>query len=237
MTLINEFAKFETFLVDNYIIFDKFKEFQDVFSIFIEGLFASHAITDSHQTRLEYFDDWLITVLLQYGKPEIINKYYRRYKIKKIHYKKTLANGDSFSDLIDNFFDNTDLKELFVKNNEKNNYRFWDHYNRIFQNILIVASIADFDKDFINSFSKRLVNYLKDETFIHTQSYKQVNLFLYRCGEYLDKESILGFFDLGIRKQSFHTVDFYNSLLDTLEKKKETISISKEQFLIIKNHY
>lgn len=233
--LINEFAKLETFLVDNFIVYDKFKEFQDVFSIFIEGLFASHAIADSHHSRLENFDDWLITNLLQYGNPEIINKYYRRYKLKKIHYKKTSSDGDSFSELIDNFFSNANLRESLVENCERNNRSFWEYYNRIFQNLLTLVSISDFDKTFINSFSKQLVNYLENETFIHPQSFKQINSFLYRCGKHLDKELILRFFDLGINKPFYHNSDFYDSLLNIVENKKESISISEKQFQIIKN--
>lgn len=233
--LINEFAKLETFLVDNYIVYDKFKEFQDVFSIFIEGLFASHAIADPHHSRLENFDDWLITNLLQYGNPEIINKYYRRYKIKKIHYKKTSSNGDSFSELIDNFFCNENLRESFVENCESNNHRFWEYYNRIFQNLLTIVSISNFDKTFINSFSKQLVNYLENETFIHPQSFKQINSFLYRCGEHLGKELILRFFDLGINKPFYHNSYYYDSLLNIVENKKESICISEKQFQTIKN--
>lgn len=233
--LINEFAKLETFLVDNFIVYDKFKEFQDVFSIFIEGLFASHAIADPHHSRLENFDDWLITNLLQYGNPEIINKYYRRYKLKKIHYKKTSSNGDSFPELIYNFFSNVNLRESLVENCEKNNRRFWEYYNRIFQNLLTLVSISDFEKAFINSFSKQLVTYLETESFIHPQSYKQINSFLYRCGKHLDKELIIRFFDLGISNSFYHNTDFYDSLLNTLENNKENISISEKQFQTIKN--
>lgn len=233
--LINEFAKLERFLVGNYIVYDKFKEFQDVFSIFIEGLFASHAIADNHHSRLDNFDDWLITNLLQYGNPEIINKYYKRYKLKKIHYKKTSSNGDSFSELIDNFFSNVNLRESLNENCESNNRKFWEHYNRIFKNIITLVSISDFDKVFLNSFSNQLVNYLENETFIHPQSFKQINSFLYRCGNQLDKELIDRFFDLGINISFYHNSDFYDSLLNTLENKKESISITEKQFQIIKN--
>jgi hypothetical protein len=233
--LINEFAKLETFLVANYIVYDKFKEFQDVFSIFIEGLFASHAISDNHHSRLDNFDDWLITNLLKYGNSEIINKYYRKYKLKKIHYKKTSSNGDSFSELIDNFFSNENLRESLNTNCETDNRRFWEHYNRTFKNILTLVSISDFDKEYINSFTKQLVNYLEIESFIHPQSFKQINSFLYRCGKQLEKELLYKFFDLGLNNSFFHNSDFYDSLLNTFESKKENILITVKQFQTIKN--
>ncbi|WP_438426227.1 hypothetical protein [Aquimarina macrocephali] len=233
--LINEFAKLKSFLVDNYIVYDKFKEFQDVFSTFIEGLFASHAIADKHHSRLENFDDWLITNLLQYGNPEIIDKYYKRYKLKKIRYKKTSSNGDSFSELIDNFFSNVNLRKSLIENCESNNRRFWEYYNRVFKNLLTLVSISDFNQTFINSFSKQLVGYLEKENFIDSQSFEQINLFLYRCGENIDKESIHRFFNLGINKPFYHNSEFYDSLLNIIEKKKERISITEKQFQTIKN--
>lgn len=233
--LINEFAKLETFLVNNHIVYDKFKEFQDVFSIFIEGLFASHATGDSHHSRLENFDDWLIKKILHYGDSDIINKYYRRYKLNKIQYKKTSSNGESFSELIDNFFSNVNLRESFIENCENNNRRFWEYYDRIFKNILTMVSISDFDEPFINSFSKQLINYLENETFIHPLSIKQINTFLHRCGEYLDEELIHRFFDLGINKQFYHNSGFYDSLLNIVENKSESINITEKQFQSIKN--
>ena len=233
--LINEFVKLQTFLVDNFIVYDKFKEFQDVFSIFLEGLFASHAIADSHHSRIEDFDDWLIANILQYGNADTINKYYRRYKIKKIHYKRTSENGDSFSELIDNFFSNINLRESFIENCENNNRRFWDHYNNIFINLLTLVSICDFDKTFINTFTNQLIAFLENETYLHPLSFKHINIFLYRCGENLNKELIDRFFNIGINNRFYHNLDFYDTLLDIIEKRKLNINVTEKQFETIKN--
>lgn len=233
--LINDFAKLESFIVNNFIVYDKFKEFQDVFSFFLEGLFASHAIADNHHSRLDNFDDWIITKILQYGNAETINKYYRRYKIKKVRYKKTSSQGDSFSELINNFFSNIDIRKALQENCENNNRRFWEHYDNVFKNIITIVSVSDFDSSFINSFSKQLIEYLKTENYLHPQSYKHINTFLYRCGEEIDTEFIQSFLDLGINNRFFHESEFYDALLNVFEKRKITINITSEQFEVIKN--
>lgn len=234
-SLINDFAILESFIVNNFLVYDKFKEFQDVFSYFLEGLFASHAIADNHHSRLSSFDDWMITKMLQYGNAETINKYYRRYKIRKICYKKTSIQGDFFSKLIDNFFSNSDLRKVFQENCEQNNRRFWEHYDNVFKNIITLVSISDFDNSFINSFSNQLVEYLKKENYLHPQSYKHINTFLYRCGEEIDTEFIQSFLDLGIKNSFFHESEFYDALLNVIEKRKITINMTSEQFDVIKN--
>jgi len=234
-TLINDFAKLESFITNNFIVYDKFKEFQAVFSIFTEGLFASHAIAVNHHSRLDNFDDWTITKILQYGSTETINKYYRRYKLKRLSYKKTSSQGDSFAELIDNFFGNLNPRESLIENCEKNNRKFWEYYNNIFKNILTLVSICDFEKTVINDFSKKLIDYLENETYVHPQSYKHINTFLNRTGEQIDKEFILRFFDLGINNRFFHDSEFYDALLNIIEKKKISISINSTQFESIKN--
>lgn len=233
-SLINDFAKLESFIIDNFIVYDKFKEFQDVFSIFMEGLFASLAIADNHSSRLESFDDWIITKILHYGNSESINKYYGRYKIKKVRYKKTSSQGDSFSELIDNFFSNVNIREVYQENCENSNRRFWEYYDNIFKNIITLVSISDFDNASINVFLKQLIEYLKTENYLHPQTYKHINTFLYRCAEEFDNELIKSLFDLGINNRFLHNSEFFDALLNVFEKRKIKITIKSEQFEMIK---
>ena len=210
------------------------RKFNDLFNIFIEGLFASHSINDSHQSRLKYFDDWLIFKLLHYGNAEIINKYHKRYKFKKLCYKKTSSHGDSFSELIDNFFSNADLREAFNKNCEKDNQRFWEYYNSVFKNILTIVSICDFDEVYINSFTQQLISYLEKGDLVHSQSFEYINIYLRRCRKCIDKKLLHRFFNLGLNKSYYHNSKFYDALSKAFKIKKTKFKITKTQFSIIK---
>lgn len=232
-TLINEFGELESFLNENYIIYDKFSEFKEIFKVFLEGLFASHSINASHYSRLENFDDWLINQILRYGDSVIINKLYKRYKLKKIHYKKTSFSGDSFVDLIDNFFSNEELRDAFTNNCEKGNRRFWDYYNNIFKNILTLVSICDFDGDYHNLFTEKLITYLEKETYLHTLSYNHINYYINRCGLQIKRNLLIKLFKLGLKNPSYHNSEFFESLTNNFASKK--IKITKSQFSSIKN--
>lgn len=231
--LINEFAKLESFLNGNYIIYDKFSEFNEIFKVFLEGLFASHSINESHYSRLENFDDWLINQILRYGDSTIINKFYKRYKLKKIHYKKTSFSGDSFVDLIDNFFSNEGLRDAFTNNCEKGNRRFWDYYNNIFKNILTLVSICDFDLNYHNLFTEKLIAYLEKETYLHPLSYNYINHYISRCGKQIKRNLLIKLFKLGLKKSSYHNSEFFESLSNNFASKK--IKVTKSQFSAIKN--
>ena len=235
--LINTYSELDSFLNRNYIIYDEFEEFEELSSTFFEGIFASHAISESNgSSRLNYFDDWIMSKLVLYGNAERMNEFVSRYKIKKVVYKKNSSQGYSFTELVDNFFSNTNLRELFHENCETNNRRFWDYYNNIFRNILTLVSISNFDdKTFINTFSRQLIEYLENENFVNTNSYKHINIFLYHCGKEIDTEFIHRFFDLGITNSSFYDSEFYDALLRIFEDRRIKITINEDQFETIKS--
>jgi hypothetical protein len=231
--LINEFAKLESFLNGNYIIYDKFQEFNEIFKTFLEGVFASHSINESHSSRLKNIDDWLINQILHYGDDKTINKFYRRYKLKKLSYKKTSNNGDSFEELIDNFFSNDGLRLAFSKNCEKDNRRFWDYYNKVFKNLLTLVSICDFDSKFHNLFTDKLLSYLENEDFLHPLSYSCINIYLNRCGKQIENKLLSRFFKLGLNNSSYHNTEFFETLSNILTSGK--IKLSQSEFQKIKN--
>jgi hypothetical protein len=234
-SLVNDFAKLESFVVNNFIVYDKFMEFQHIFSVFMEGLFASHAIENNQHSRLDSIDDWMITNIIKYGDSETISKYYLRYKIKKLRYRKSSSEGDSFSELVVNFFSNKNLREVYLENCEINNIRFWEYHDNVFKNIITLVSISDFDDAFINLFSKQLIEFLKRENFTQPYTYNHISTFLYRCGESLNSNLIDSFFDLGLNSHFMKDSRFHNALLYVIDKKRIKVTINPEQFKAIQN--
>ena len=230
--LISEFGIVESFLSSNCIVFNKFSEFNELFATFTEGLFASHSTKDSNNGRnskLEEFDDWLIHNLLTYGDSKIINKFYKRYKLKKIIYKKT-SHSDAFVDLIDNYFNNSELIELFNNNNsEKSNRHFWEYYEKIFKNILTLVSICNFDSTYIREFTQKLINYL-DKGYVPRDFVDYIITFLYRCGKELDGKTLQKIFNLAIDNPLFHKTNYFETLFYVIDRKKVRLSIDEERF-------
>ena len=227
--LISEFGILESFLSSNHIIFNQFSEFNELFGTFTEGLFVSYATNNEGNSRLKEFDDWLIHNLLTYGNSNVINKFYKRYKLKKINYKKT-SQGNSFVDLINNFFNNNELREVFANNNsEKGNRHFWEHYDKIFGNILTLVSICNFDNNYIREFTHKLIDFLKKEC-IPRDLIQQINTFIYRCGKELDRETLQKLFDLAVDNPPLHKLDYFDALFYIIDKKKEKLSIDEETF-------
>lgn len=232
--LINDYAEIDNFINDNYIIYDKYSEFKELTTLLIEGLMASHAIHESHTSRFEYFDDWIISKLLIYGSSEEINKFFLRYKLKKIKYIKSSNRGDSFMELIDNFFNNYRLKETFYAHCEKGNRTFWDFYNTLFCNLLTIISICDFDDDVINDVSNKLLIYLEQETYISIYNIKYIRYYLYRLGAKIYPTTIEKFFHLAINNSKYHDERIFETIVDVIQPKKISFDISEDTFKSIK---
>lgn len=196
---------------------------------------ASYGIKDPQHSRLEDFDDWIIKQILIYGDAKIINKYFNRYKLKKIRYKRTSSDKDSFEELIENFFKNENLRESFIENCEEDNHRFWEYYNNIFKNILTLVSICDIEPSVINKITKQLIDFLERETVLNPASYGSINTFLNRCGKNIENELIQSFFNLGIKNRFLHDSEFFYTLSSIVKKREVKIEITPEQFTAIRN--
>ncbi len=136
--LINNYAEIDSFLNENYIIYDKYTEFKELTNTFTEGLMASHAITEP-SSRLEHFDDWLLSKLIFYGSSENILRYFSRYNLRKLHYRQISINDYKFCEIVNNFFTDNFLKDSWTAYGEQENRTFGDFYSTVFSNILTLV--------------------------------------------------------------------------------------------------
>lgn len=227
--LINDYAEIETFINGNYIIYDRFSEYHDLTDNFIEGLIISHSMNESQSGKLEHFDDWLIMRMIFNGNAEKILKHFSRYELKTLKYKQTAKKGDTFIDILNNHLTKYEhIRHDFEESCEKSNGIFWEKYNSIFSNLLLLSSLCDFEASQIQIISQNLLNYLKNESFISRLSTKYINYFISRQGKHMDKSILYGFVTLYIEKGKFHEQDFIESIIYQIKTHKGEFKIQKE---------
>ena len=231
--LINEYAQLVSFLQDNYIIYEEFREFKDVFAIFLEGIIASHSITSPHSSSLEFIDDWVFKQIIMFGDAKSINKLYNRYGRRKLQYSKTSSHGESFLELIDNYFSIDGIEKSFQDNCENNNRQFWNHFNSVFTNILTLVSICDFDSKFHNSFMQKVLTFFELESHIRHQNRLYVDHYLRRCSEHLNNDILQNLFQLGFENSIFQENDYFETLVDISTKRKVRFDITETQFTLL----
>lgn len=235
--LINNYAEIETFINGNFIIYDRFLEYQELTDNFIEGLIISHAMHENQESRLEYFDDWLFSRIVFNGNAERILKLFNRYELKSIKYKATLKKGDTFLDIINNHLTNyQNLLSAFKKSCEKSNRVFWEKYNRIFCNLMLLVSISEIESTHVKVISKNLLKYLNETNFINHNSIKYIHIFINAKGEFIDEPELYGFLNLFVKNGKFHENDFVESVISQIKKHDKKLAVDKgtlEEFFSI----
>jgi len=227
--LINDYAEIEVFLKENFIIYDKFSEYQELTDNFIEGLIMSHAMDESQKSRLEYFDDWLLQKIVFNGDAKRILKLLNRYGLKSLKYKPTSIEGDTFLDIVNNYLTkHQDISSSFEKFCEKSNRFFWEKYNSIFCNLILLVSVSEIEPVQIKTISKNLLKYLNETNFINHFSIEYICLFINRKGKFFDKEELYGFLNLFITNGKFHENDFIESVIAQIKKMHKNIIVDKK---------
>jgi hypothetical protein len=235
ISLINEFAAFDSFLNSNNIIYDGFTEFSDLFEVFLEGLIVSHSIPDGQGSKLIFFDDYLLKRLVYYGDPEIIEKYISRYHVETLKCKVTTSEGESFIKICFNFLDGDIATEYqFNVSCEKENMYFWEKYNRIFSNILVLFRLLDLDKHSKIAFAIKLLKFLENETKISERKIKYFRKFLWKIKDELPNETKAAFSKLILINAKYHCDESFE-LISALLVSDSNDGIPTSHFSLLKN--
>lgn len=233
-SLIEEFAKLETFLNSNLIIYDSYSNFEDLFELVTEGIFASHALAEDQNDRFKYFDSYWIQKFILYGNKKHIIKYFRRYHLKSLKYKVDSDNHESFTKLFDSFLKNEPAtRESFNLYADKDNEYFFHKYSKIFENIVTLATLLDLDDNTLNKFSEELLNFLKSESSILRWSLDSVNDFIEIKGQQINSKILYQYFEFYYSNEKDHDGDTLNYIIEAF--KDETFDISEDFFSALLN--
>lgn len=228
--LINEFADFESFILKNHIIYQTYIQFENIVEQFIEGLFASHALPESHESRLENFDDWMLYIMIFHGKSGIINQYSARYKLQVIKYKRS-DQSDSFINLATNYF--TGIKGLKGKWNEINDGEksyFWDLCNQYFLNLIAILGLIETEDQLINKMIRLFVDFVKEENFLTSSHLSKCSQLIAKKQDQLDFSILEDLFILMLQQNKLQSGELMITLCQAIQKKNATLSLSNEDF-------
>jgi hypothetical protein len=225
----NNYALLDAIINNNNIIYDYYTEFRQLSEVFIETILTSYAIHQSMYSRLETFDDYVIRVFIFYGKPDLIIKYCNRYAISSIKYTNTSISNDGFMDLIRNFLSYNEEVNKFCKDSDwKENYDFHDKYNRIFGNLLVLASYLQLSDEENEEIAILLRNFLAIPVIIqYRQEAKYVNQFIQRKCNQLNLNILKDYFNLGLQNSYFHDEEYFSTILMCFESKNEKIKLTE----------
>lgn len=207
-SLIDEFAQLEVFLNRNFIIYDVYTNFDQIFELVTQGLFASHAMADQPNT-FEAFDDYWIAKFIHYGDKDTILRHFRFFKMKHLKYERTGKPNEGFMGMAKNFIGNyKSMLRAYAKSADSTNENFGPKLDKVFSNLLTMGSILELTQSEIDQMGTLLFGLIRSNRNLSYNFSTAINMFLsYRAAE-LDSEILESFrslvlndldrFDLGL---------------------------------------
>lgn len=230
-----EFMDFYHFIEGNYIVFDKFTEFKDLTKLFIEGLVVSHSMNEKQKSRLEYFNDSHLKIILLYGEADNLSKNIRHNNLKYLKYQKGNTSTNIVEDVLNLFSCQNELtksKAEFEKefNQSQENEYFWTYLNERFSCALVICSYCNFDKEQVNLIAKALLIFLKSENCLTNYHRQNILSFLKLKGYMLSKLLLDDFLTLFISDENYHDEFFFSAISISYTKRNEKLIFESDFF-------
>ena len=231
LDLISEYLKVDTFLNENFIIFDSFQEFSNVFHLFFEAIIVCHAIPSNRGTKLEKVDDLVLRRMIYYGDPEELQGFINTYNIKVITPNLKLEDTSSSFlmyclNLLSSYADCLN----FSKQHDKDKHAvFWRKYNGWLASLLTLWTYIDLPQQNFEKFSSLLGAILKNPDEIYARTRNIAIGFYSRPDLKYSQNAKDEIFDLFIGQIKFHQPEPFLVFSDLL-KRGSNYQLNDEQF-------
>jgi hypothetical protein len=176
--LVSGYAQLHSFVNGNYIVYDKFSEYELETDDFIEGFFAGYAMCYHQGNKPAHLTDYHLHRFVFDGKHKTVWRYFNKYHLQSVKY----VNGK------DEIGFHVLLKKLLTKhplvNSAYNQYSpeespfYRNPYPRLFGNMLCMASIIEMTDEEANGIALDLKTCMSLSDLGTPDGYEQVNSFI-----------------------------------------------------------
>jgi hypothetical protein len=156
--LLSEFARLESYLDRNRIVYKNYSEFGKLFDRFLEGMLMSYAMNERQDSRLREFDDYLLLRIVYYADTDHLFKYLKRYGIRELKYRPGNDTEERASTIMLNFWKQIpDFIEAMEEKLEHNGIYFFSRFDHVLSNSLTLLALVNFEPAVYNEFGDQLV--------------------------------------------------------------------------------
>jgi hypothetical protein len=215
--VLSEMWHATVFLNFNFVIYDKYVNYSDLFGLIIKGALCSHAIRESEKSRLSRFSDMVIRNFLFYGKAEELVVYFNRYDLKEVAFE-SMCSPSELIVLITNFFrmyaDLDSYKDVIEPGNMNGQGRWIDIANNAFV-LCAMLNITPHEAQIVSELLVETIAKMPNDSllglrFLHT--------FISRKGNHFKAKTVGQLLDLSITHPKLHDSVFIESICDCTRK-------------------
>lgn len=215
-----EFLKIITFYTNNYIIADEFDNFRRVCNKGIEALLISFATSDDYKEKIKEFNKLFFDVVVFYSDAIEIKTITEKYEINKIIFdEKSLPEiFKSVNNFLKSFFEENKFfgrstyANKLTRNQISNNF-FENKSRKKFDNIFLLLSGIEINKEAAPELISNLLAFIEHETFLCRTDIDFLCGFISKNHHFFSREDLEK-----LLKSILHKLNIYNesALLETI---------------------
>ncbi|MFN3019924.1 PIN domain-containing protein [Chryseobacterium sp. TY3] len=232
-SLINEYAKLQQFIKENYIICDEYDHFTKLFDSTLEGILASYALEPNQGGRIYGIDNYWINNIIFHSKKDSIKQHIKRYKINKIKLSQHQEGQKHILQIATNLFKHNNQEKISQKI-DKNNDFLVRELNTYFDNIMILCSFLELDSATSNKLAIKALNLIKKEDVLAWHNIESILFFIRRKRKSISHDVLLAYFNYFLTSKKWHSVSYLEQLIDCFEN-NSLIEITDKQFYQLLN--
>lgn len=224
--LIEVFSNLESFVSNNFIMFEHYSNFDKLFDLVTKGILASHAMNKSQDGKYQEFDNNWVKKFVLYGSTKTILKYFQKFKLRDLKYKND-TQGTNFMNLAQNLLNDRSIfiETFSEKVNEDNDFTSTS-LDKYIENIITMAGLINLDDHDVNEFGVILLEFIKTNHIDHI-TLNAITQFIARKGESLEQPLLIQYVDHYLRPSEIHSDNILAFLFSYLKQRPPHLQILK----------
>lgn len=232
-SLINEYAKLQQFIKENYIICDEYDQFTKLFDSTLEGILASYSLDPDQGGRICSIDNYWITNIIFHSKKNSIKQHIYRYRIDNLKLSENQEGAKHLLNIATNLFKHNNEKEISQKTDENNDFLHRE-LNTYFDNFITLCSFLELDSSTLNKLFIKVLNLIKKENILAWHNFESIIFFIQRKKRLISHKVLFDYFNYFLTNKKNHSATYLIKLIECFEK-NSLIEISDKQFILLIN--
>lgn len=230
--ILYEYSVLNSFLTKNYIIYDCYLEYKELFQTFFESFLASYSIKNGSDRTL-FIDDFYLNHALEYLDTKGIESLFLKYNIFTLKYEDDATHSYRFLTLFENIISNDFIQmQSYLLKDQNNgtdfgNY-FWSNRDRLIQNFVYLSGIIDFDLNSTHKICALIIKYINIDKQNLNSDY--LIKFIIQKIAIISTQNLKLFFKFIIRNKDFYSTYSLERLCSILKKNNKIINFSIIEF-------
>lgn len=230
--ILSELYQLVSFVNYNFIIFDRYSDFDDLFDFATKGYIASYAMLNAQYSRLQHFNVNVMHQLIGYAKPDTIITYHKHFSSRPLEFypvRTPSLLGAHLWSLLNNYRHRNELRQML----EPGNTDIFRLLGEMFRNTMVLVALSDLSGSEIDELVAAIIQDDKTHGVLDMESIKYFRYLLSFKGKSIKLTTWEQIMKETAERGLFQDLQLVDVVVDEIREHFPAYEISDEKIKII----